>query len=434
MSPHREKPARLPFVVPLLALGTFVMVTSEFIIAALLPEVSADLGVSVSTAGLLITAFAVGMIVGAPTISIATLRLPRRSTLVPALAVFAVGHVIAALSSSFTIVLAARVITALATGTFISVGSVVATSAAGPAAASRAMGVMMSGMSLAIVAGVPLGSWVGQAIGWRGTFWALAALAGVAALVIGRFIPAAERAEATSSVRSQLAVLRYGRMWLVLAATALVTGGFMAAYSYISPLLTERTGISEGAVPLVLVGFGIGALLGTNITGRLGDRKPLATFITTSVASVLVLLLLIPLSTNPVATVVLVVLLGVTGLGITSIATPLAVRFGHSSPALAAALTVSAFNLGIALVSWLAGTTLDTSLGVTGPEVVGAVMAGLGLIPLLVLAAIRATRAAAPQVSARHGRGDLAQGSGPPRGDLTTGHHMAFLPQTHQTD
>ncbi|MFG2550063.1 MFS transporter [Streptomyces sp. NPDC048581] len=399
MSSHREKPARLPFVVPLLALGTFVMVTSEFIIAALLPEVSADLGVSVSTAGLLITAFAVGMIVGAPTISIATLRLPRRFTLVLALAVFAVGHVIAALSSSFPIVLAARVIIALATGTFISVGSVVATSAAGPAAASRAMGVMMSGMSLAIVAGVPLGSWVGQAIGWRGTFWALAALAGVAALVIGRFIPAAERAEVTPSVRSQLAVLRHGRMWLVLAATALVTGGFMAAYSYISPLLTERTGISEGAVPLVLVGFGVGALLGTNITGRLGDRKPLATFITTSVASVLVLLLLIPLSTSPVATVVLVVLLGVTGLGITSIATPLAVRFGHSSPALAAALTVSAFNLGIALVSWLAGTTLDTSLGVTGPEVVGAVMAGLGLIPLLVLAAIRATRTAVPQVS-----------------------------------
>ncbi|MCX5521366.1 MFS transporter [Streptomyces bobili] len=399
MSSHREKPARLPFVVPLLALGTFVMVTSEFIIAALLPEVSADLGVSVSTAGLLITAFAVGMIVGAPTISIATLRLPRRSTLVLALVVFAVGHVIAALSSSFTIVLAARVIIALATGTFISVGSVVATSAAGPAAASRAMGVMMSGMSLAIVAGVPLGSWVGQVIGWRGTFWTLAALAGVAALVIGRFIPAAERAEVTPSVRSQLAVLRHGRMWLILAATALVTGGFMAAYSYISPLLTERTGISEGAVPLVLVGFGVGALLGTNITGRLGDRKPLATFITTSVASLLVLLLLIPLSTSPVATVVLVVLLGVTGLGITSIATPLAVRFGHSSPALAAALTVSAFNLGIALVSWLAGTTLDTSLGVTGPEVVGAVMAGLGLIPLLVLAAIRATRTAAPQVS-----------------------------------
>ncbi|MEU5323987.1 MFS transporter [Streptomyces sp. NPDC021056] len=339
------------------------------------------------------------MIVGAPTISIATLRLPRRSTLVLALAVFAVGHVIAALSSSFTIVLAARVIIALATGTFIAVGSVVATSAAGPAADSRAMGVMMSGMSLAIVAGVPLGSWVGQAIGWRGTFWALTALAGVAALVIGRFIPAAERAEVTPSVRSQLAVLRHGRMWLVLAATALVTGGFMAAYSYISPLLTERTGISEGAVPLVLIGFGIGALLGTNITGRLGDRKPLATFITTSVASVLVLLLLIPLSTSPVATVVLVVLLGVTGLGITSIATPLAVRFGHSSPALAAALTVSAFNAGIALVSWLAGTTLDTSLGVTGPEVVGAVMAGPGLIPLLVLAAMRATRTAVPQVS-----------------------------------
>ncbi|MET9386999.1 MFS transporter [Streptomyces sp. NPDC002928] len=399
MSSHREKSTKLPFVVVLLALGTFLMVTSEFIIAGILPEMASDLGVSVSQAGLLITAFAVGQIVGAPAISVATRRLPKRSTLILALAVFAVGHVIAAVSSSFTLVLAARVVTALATGTFVAVASVVATSAAGRASASRAMGVMMSGMSLAIVAGVPLGSFVGQSIGWRGTFWVLAALAVVASLIIGRFIPAEDHREEAPSASSQFAVLRHGRMWLVLAATALVTGGFMAAYSYISPLLTERTGLSEGVVPLVLVGFGIGALLGTNITGRLGDRKPLATFITTSVASALVLLLLIPLSTSAVPTIVLVFLLGLTGLGITSIATPLAVRFGHSGPALAAALTVSAFNAGIALVSWLAGTTLDTSLGVTGPEVVGAVMAGLGLIPLIVLAAIRATRTDTPQMS-----------------------------------
>ncbi|MFD6276787.1 MFS transporter [Streptomyces sp. NPDC060209] len=398
MSPLREKSTKLPFIVVLLALGTFLMVTSEFIIAGILPEMASDLDVSVSQAGLLITAFAVGQIVGAPAISVATRRLPKRSTLILALAVFAVGHVIAALSSSFTIVLTARVITALATGTFVAVASVVATSAAGSASASRAMGVMMSGMSLAIVAGVPLGSFVGQSIGWRGTFWALAALAVVASLIIGRFIPAEEHREEPSA-SSQFGVVRQGRLWLVLAATALVTGGFMATYSYISPLLTERTGLSEEVVPLVLVGFGIGALLGTNITGRLGDRKPLATFITTSVASALVLLLLIPLSTSVVPTIVLVFLLGLTGLGITSIATPLAVRFGHSGPALAAALTVSAFNVGIALVSWLAGKTLDSSLGVTGPEIVGVVMVGLGLIPLLILAAIRATRTDSPKAS-----------------------------------
>ncbi|MEY9993958.1 hypothetical protein ABIE67_005990 [Streptomyces sp. V4I8] len=194
-------------------------------------------------------------------------------------------------------------------------------------------------------------------------------------------------------------------MWLVLAATALVTGGFMAAYSYISPLLTERTGISEGAVPLVLVGFGVGALLGTNITGRLGDRKPLATFITTSVASVLVLLLLIPLSTSPVATVVLVVLLGVTGLGITSIATP---------PGDRPRLLARGHDLG-----HLPGRDRTgggrRGHGRTGPD-----------SPARPRRDARHPDRRASGVPARGGRGDLAQGSRPPRGDLTTGHHRVF--------
>ncbi|MFZ3572319.1 MFS transporter [Streptomyces sp. BH097] len=393
MSSLREKPAKLPFVVPLLALGTFLMSTTEFIIAGVLPEMAGDLGVSVSQTGLLITAFAIGMIVGAPVISLATLRLPKRLTLVLALAAFVAGHVIAAVSSDFTVVLAARVLTAIATGAFLSVAAIVATTAAGPAAASRAMGVMMSGMGLAIVAGVPLGSYVGQSIGWRGTFWALAVLAALAAVAIGKLVPAEEpHRDAAPSLRSQLGVVRHGRMWLVLAATALVSGGFLAAYSYISTLLTERTGISEGAVPLVLVGFGIGALVGTNVVGRLGDRRPLTAFFGIAGGSALVLLLLIPLSTSTVPTIVLVVLLGLTGMGITSIATPLAVRFGHTAPGLAAALTVSGFNVGIAIGSWIAGSALESSLGATGPEVVGLVMAALALIPLTVLAAMRATR------------------------------------------
>lgn len=389
--PSTTKKAKLPLVVLLLAIGTFLMSTTEFVIAGLLPNMASDLGVSVSQAGLLITAFAVGMIVGAPTISVATMRLPKRLTLVLSLLLFAVGHIVAAISPAFEIVLIARVITALATGAFLSIAAVVATSAAGPENASRAMGVMMSGMGLAIVAGVPLGSFIGQAIGWRGIFWALAILAAIAAVVIGKFAPADEHQEVVT-LRSQLGVLREGKLWLVLATTALVSGGFLAAYSYISPLLTERTGISEAAVPLLLVGFGIGALLGTVVAGRTGDRKPLATYFAIGGGSALVLLLLIPLSTFVVPTIVLVILLGFTGMGVTAIATPLAVRFGHSGPSLAAALTVSAFNVGIAAATWLAGVALDSTLGTTGPATVGAAMAILGLIPLIILALMRATR------------------------------------------
>src|SRR3954471_8004088 len=193
----------LPMVVPLLAVGAFLMCTTEFMIAGLLPRMADDFGVQPSRIGLLITAFAIGMIVGAPVMAIVTLRLPKRATLVLALAIFAAGHVIAALSGSFALLLAARVLTAVVTGSFWSVASVVATRAAGPAASSRALGVMGSGVALSTVLGVPLGSVAGEHLGWRGTFWAVAALAAIAAAVIGRCTPRDE-AGSVPSVRSEL--------------------------------------------------------------------------------------------------------------------------------------------------------------------------------------------------------------------------------------
>ncbi|MEV6759707.1 MFS transporter [Streptomyces sp. NPDC051105] len=387
-----ERSGKLPLVVWVMSAGTFLMGTTEFVIAGLLPEMAGDLGVSVARTGLLITAFAVGMIVGAPLMAIATLRLPQRSTLVMALVIFSVGHVIAALSSSFTILLAARVVTALATGAFWSVGAVVATAAAGPAASSRALGVMNGGMTIANVIGVPLGAWAGQFIGWRGPFWVLAVLSAAAAPAVLRLMPAVERHE-VPSIRAEFAALRQGRIWLALSAAALLMGGVMAAYSYISPLLTDRAGIPSGAVALVLVGFGVGALLGTTAGGRFGDRRPSATTLTGAALTALVLLLLVPLSTSAVATVILVVLMGLTGFTVVPVVTALAVRFGGSAPTLAAALTVSAFNTGTAVGSWAAGISLDSSLGLTGPPLVGAVVATLTLVPLTVLALRRTPRA-----------------------------------------
>src|SRR3954449_3960407 len=216
----RAPRTKLPPVVPMLALGTFLMCTTEFMIAGLLPQMAADFGVRPSQIGLLITAFAIGMIVGAPVMAVATLRLPKRATLVLALTTFAAGHVIAALSGSFGLLLAARVLTAVVTGTFWSVASAVATRAAGPHAGSRALGVMGSGVALATVVGVPLGSLAGEHLGWRGAFWALAALAVVAAAVIGRFTPR-ERRGAAVSVRSEFRTLRSVRLWLVLGGTVL---------------------------------------------------------------------------------------------------------------------------------------------------------------------------------------------------------------------
>jgi predicted MFS family arabinose efflux permease len=390
-------PAKLPFVVYVLAVGTFLMLTTEFVVAGLLPEIAGDLQVSVPQAGLLITVFAAGMIVGSPTMALLTRRMPRRVTLMLALAVFAAGHVVVALGDSFPLLLGARFVTAWATGAFWSVASVVATRAAGPAASSRALGLVGAGGMLANVAGVPLGAFAGQVSGWRGPFWALAALALAAVALIARHVPHDGTDGQGVSLRSELAALGSGRLWLVLAACATTTGGVLSAYSYISPLLTDRAGIAIGWVPLVLVGFGVGSLIGTIIGGRLGDTRPHATTIAVAASTTVVLLAIDLLSANAVATVLLVVLLGLLGLSANPVLSSLAVRFAGVAPTLGVAMSVSAYNLGTAVGSWAAGRTLGSGTGAAGPAAIGTGIAALTLIPTVVIALIHRRSAATVQ-------------------------------------
>lgn len=385
-------PARLPLVVYVLALGTFLMGTTEFVVAGLLPEIAGDLQVSVAQSGMLITVFAVGMIVGAPLMSMLTRRMPRRLTLMLALVVFAAGHVMVALGSSFTLLLAARFMTALATGAFWAVANVAAARAAGPAASSRAMGLVGAGAMLANVIGVPIGAFAGQLMGWRGPFWALAVLAIAAVALIARTVAHDGPDQQTVSIRSELTSLRSGRLWLALAACATTTGGVLAAYSYISPLLTDRAGIPGGLVPLVLVGFGTGALIGSLVGGRLGDSRPHTTTIVAAAGAAVLLLAISLLSGYTVATVVLVALLGFFGLGANPVLISLSVRFAGKAPTLGSALSVSAFNLGTAVGTWIAGLTLGTSLGSVGPAMVGTVIAALTLIPTTTLALLARRR------------------------------------------
>src|SRR3954454_23234912 len=208
---------------------------------------------------------------------------------------------------------------------------------------------------------------------------------------MGRFAPKDAQGE-TPSVRAELGALRNAGLWLLLGATVLVMGGCMGTFSYISPLLTERAGVSLALVPLVFVCFGIGSMVGTNVVGRFADRRPVATFITCAVGAAVVLAMLIPLSGRPVAAVIVITLLGVVTMAIPPVATGLSVRMADSAPTLAAAITVSAFNGGIAAGSSIGGHTLNTSLGQTGPATLGVVMVALGLIPLAALAMKRANR------------------------------------------
>jgi predicted MFS family arabinose efflux permease len=383
------RPTRMPFVVYVLAVGTFLMLTTEFVVAGLLPEIAGDLQVGVGQAGLLITVFAVGMIVGSPTMALLTRGMPARVTLVLALAVFAAGHVVVAVADAFPVLLAARFVTAFATGAFWSVASVVATRAAGPGAGARALGLVGAGGMLANVAGVPLGAFAGQLSSWRGPFWALAVLALAAVPLVARSVPPEDGDRQPTSLRSELGALRSGRLWLVLAACATTTGGVLSVYSYVSPLLTDRAGLAAGWVPLVLVGFGVGSLVGTVAGGRLGDEHPSATTIGVAASTTAVLLAVCLLSGSAAPTVVLLVLLGLLGLSANPVLSALAVRFSGVAATLGVALSVSAYNLGTAVGSLAAGHALETDLGATGPAVVGTCVAALTLVPTIALARLR---------------------------------------------
>ncbi|MGC4987763.1 MFS transporter [Nocardia salmonicida] len=391
-----DRPAtgtRLPVLVYVLAAGIFLMGTTEFMIAGLLPDVAADLGVDIARAGLLVTAFAVGMIIGPPVMALATLRLPARATLIGALAAFAAGHVVAAVSDSFTVVTVSRVVTALATGTFWATGAVVAAAIAGPGASARALAVMSGGLSLAVVAGVPLGTFAGQFTGWRGPFWILAALAVPAIAAVLRFTPLSVNSEESPvSARAEMAAVRPWRVWAVLAAITLAQAGFLGAYSFISPLLTDRAAIPSTLVPLVLVGFGIGALAGTARGGRVGDRWPLGTIAIAITLTSILLLVLAATAAHSTIVVAVVIVLGATGLGANPVLIAQTMSFAGAGSRLASSLATAAFNLGTAAGSALAATTLSTALGLTGPAVLGAFLTATALIPIAVLARTRRRR------------------------------------------
>lgn len=387
--PTAPRKERLPLVVYVLALGTFLMLTTEFVVAGILPEVAGDLGVSLPRAAQLITVFALGMIIGAPAMTLATMRLSKRLTLVLALVVFVAGHVVVAVSADFTVLLAARFVTAVATGAFWAVAAVVATRAAGPAAGARALGIVSAGGALATVLGVPVGAFIAQVTGWRGTFWVLAVAAAAAAVLVARLVPRDPARESQQTVRGLLAGLRSGRLWLALLACLTTTGGVLAAYSYISPILTDRAGVAPTLVPLVLTCFGIGSFAGTILAGRFGDAHPgLVTILTPAVT--IGLLVAITLTADaPIVMTVLVVLLGLFGLSANGVLIHFAVRYAGPAAALGSALAVSAFNVGTALGTEAAGVALTSSLGLAGPATIGAVIVSLTLIPAAALAVLR---------------------------------------------
>ncbi|MGW2842128.1 Cmx/CmrA family chloramphenicol efflux MFS transporter [Streptomyces sp. NPDC001493] len=369
----------MPLAVYILGLSVFALGTSEFMLSGLLPPIADDMGVSIPRAGMLISAFAIGMVVGAPLLAVATLRLPRRTTLIALISVFGLSQVAGALAPTYEILFVSRVVAALACAGFWAVGAAVAIAMVPQNARARAMAVMIGGLSIANVLGVPLGAFLGESLGWRSAFWAVGAASAVALVGVVLKIPRIPVPEQRPQLRQELSIYRDRQVWLAIVITALAAGGVFCAFSYLAPLLTDVAGLDSGWVPWVLALFGAGALAGTTIGGRVADAHLFGVLISGIAASTVFLVALALFASSPVAVVLLAFLLGFSAFYTAPALNARMFNVAGAAPTLAGATTTSAFNLGNTAGPWLGGAVIDADLGYSSPAWAGAGMLVVGL-------------------------------------------------------
>ena len=379
--PGTAAPARtLPVWLSLtaLALGGFGIGTTEFATMGVLPDVAGDLGATIPQGGHLVSAYALGVVVGAPLLAVIGARLPRKALLLCLLAAFTVGNALSALAPSFLTLELARFASGLPHGAYFGIASIVAASLVPDERRARAVARVMLGLTVANVVGVPLATLLGQQLGWRSTYLAVAVIGLLAIASIARFVPRIA-ALPGASPRRELGALRRPQVLLTLLVGAVGFGGFFAVYSYITPTLTEVSGFAEAGVPIALALFGIGMTVGTEIGGRLADGSVVRT-IYLGMASVTVVLLAFTVTAhNAVSAAVTVLLIGASGsLCLPALQTRLMDVAGDAQ-SLAAAGNHAALNVANALGAFLGGLVIAAGLGYTAPAVVGAVLAVLGI-------------------------------------------------------
>ncbi|MFJ9029169.1 Cmx/CmrA family chloramphenicol efflux MFS transporter [Streptomyces sp. NPDC102274] len=364
----------MPLAVYILGLSVFALGTSEFMLSGLLPPLADDMNVSIPTAGLLISAFAIGMVVGAPLLAVATQRLPRRTTLIALISVFGLGQVAGALAPTYEILFTSRVISAFACAGFWAVGAAVAIAMVPHNARARAMAVMIGGLSIANVLGVPAGAFLGEHLGWRSAFWAVGAASAVALAGVVTLIPRIPLPDEKPRLKRELTIYRDRQVWLSIAVTALSAGGVFCAFSYLAPLLTDVTGLDSGWVPTVLGLFGVGALVGTALGGRFADAHLFGVMISGVIASTVLLALLALTASHPVAVITLTFLLGFSAFFTAPALNARMFNIAAAAPTLAGATTTAAFNLGNTGGPWLGGTVIDADFGFASTAWAGAAM------------------------------------------------------------
>ncbi|MCT2541674.1 MULTISPECIES: MFS transporter [Streptomyces] len=391
----------MPLALLALAIGAFGIGTTEFVIMGLLPEVAADFQVSIPTAGFLVTGYALGVVLGAPLMTALGTRVTRKRMLVLLMGLFVLGNVVSAVAPVFGVMLVGRVIASLAHGAFFGIGTVVAADLVAPQKRAGAIAMMFTGLTVANVVGVPLGTYIGQSVGWRTTFFVVAAIGVVGLLGVARLVPEQPRNEGVR-LRDELAAFRNVQVLLAMGMTVLGFGGVFAAITYITPMMTEVAGYSTSSVTWLLVLLGLGMVGGNLIGGKFADRR-LMPLLYVSLGALAVVLALFTLTAhNKIAAAVTIVLIG--GLGFATVP-PLQKRVldqAAGAPTLASAANIGAFNLGNALSAWLGGIVIAAGLGYTAPNWVGAALAASALALAIVSGALERRTVTPSRLVARH--------------------------------
>lgn len=371
----------MPLAIYVLGLAIFAQGTSELMLAGLLPELSSDLGVSIPDAGLLISAFAVGMLVGAPVLAVVTLRWPRRTALLTFLAIFAFTHVVGALTPNYQVLFATRIVGAFVYAGFWAVAAVTALGLVAADRRGRAMSIVAGGLTVATIVGLPAGTLIGQHLGWRAAFWVVAAMSTAAMAGVLATIPKVKPDRASlPRMSAELRVMVNPRLWLAYSTTALSVGALLVTFSYFAPLLTEVTGLSDGWVPIVLALYGVGALIGITIGGRTSDRRPFATLLVGIGGLILLSAGLALWADQAVVVIAVIVLLGAFGFGTNPAVNTRVFSLAEGAPTLAAAVNISAFNVGITVAPWVGGLAVEAGAGYAA---LGWIGVGIGTLALM---------------------------------------------------
>ncbi|GAA5170866.1 MULTISPECIES: MFS transporter [Amycolatopsis] len=386
----------MPIALLALAIGAFGIGTTEFVMMGVLPQAAADFGVSIPSAGYLITGYALGVVVGAPLLTAVAVRLPRKTMLLAMMALFTLGNLLFALSPNQEFGVLFRFLAGLPHGAFFGAGAVVASSLVKPGDRAKAVSMMFLGLTLANVVGVPLGTLLGQQVGWRATFGVVALIGVLALAAIAKLVPHQGR-PAEASLRSELAAFRRPQVWLALAIVTVGMGGVFASLSYVTPMLTDVAGYSPHNVTLLLALAGVGMTIGNLLGGRLADRALMPSLYVALFALAAVLAVFTLTAHSKIGAAVTIFAVGVTGFMIGPMMQTRIMQKAGGTPSLVSAAVQSAFNIANSIGAYLGGLVIAGGLGLVAPNLVGAILSVLGLSIAAVSGTLDRKQATAPE-------------------------------------